>query len=135
MKRQYGGMIIKQLRTLGASCDWAREKFTMDDTLSSAVREVFVTLYEQGLIYRGKYVVNWCPRDHTAISDDEVNYTEQQGSLWYIRYPLRDDGAFAIVATTRPETMLGDHGDRGKPERPALCPSRGSYGGPAADRA
>ena len=107
-KRQYGGMIIKQLRTLGASCDWAREKFTMDDTLSSAVREVFVTLYEQGLIYRGKYVVNWCPRDHTAISDDEVNYTEQQGSLWYIRYPLRDDGAFAIVATTRPETMLGD---------------------------
>ena len=80
--------IIRQLRTLGCSCDWEREKFTMDETLSAAVREVFVRLYEEGLIYRGKYIVNWCPKDHTAISDDEVNYTEQQGKLYYIRYPI-----------------------------------------------
>ena len=112
-KKQYGGAIIKQLRTLGASCDWEREKFTMDESLSTAVREVFVRLYEEGLIYRGKYIVNWCPRDHTAISDDEVNFTEQQGKLYYIRYPINGGGtgntpAHLTVATTRPETMLGD---------------------------
>jgi valyl-tRNA synthetase len=110
-KEQYGGTIIRQLRTLGCSCDWEREKFTMDETLSAAVREVFVRLYEEGLIYRGKYIVNWCPRDHTAISDDEVNYSEHQGSLYYIRYPVAGatgDDAFLTVATTRPETMLGD---------------------------
>ena len=90
-KKQYGGVIIKQLRTLGSSCDWERERFTMDETLSNAVREVFVRLYEEGLIYRGKYIVNWCPKDHTAISDDEVNYSEQQGKLWYIRYPISWD--------------------------------------------
>jgi hypothetical protein len=104
-KEQYGGVIVTQLRTLGASCDWEREKFTMDETLSAAVREVFVRLYDDGLIYRGKYIVNWCPHDHTAISDDEVTYTEQQGKLWYIRYPLsRPEGAFLTVATTRPVT-------------------------------
>jgi valyl-tRNA synthetase len=112
-KKQYGGVIIKQLRTLGASCDWDREKFTMDDSLSAAVREVFVRLYEEGLIYRGKYIVNWCPKDHTAISDDEVNFVEQQGKLYYIRYPIKGGGTGTIpphltVATTRPETMLGD---------------------------
>jgi valyl-tRNA synthetase len=108
-KKQYGGVIVRQLRTLGASCDWEREKFTMDETLSGAVREVFVRLYEDGLIYRGKYIINWCPRDHTAISDDEVTYTEQQGKLYYIRYPLTGiAGAFLTVATTRPETMFGD---------------------------
>jgi valyl-tRNA synthetase len=108
-KKQYGGVIIRQLRTLGASCDWAREKFTMDETLSAAVREVFVSLYEDGLIYRGKYIVNWCPKDHTAISDDEVNHIEQQGKLYYIRYPLAGgQGGHITVATTRPETMLGD---------------------------
>jgi valyl-tRNA synthetase len=107
-KRQYGGTIIRQLRTLGASCDWDREKFTMDETLSAAVREAFVRLYEDGLIYRGKYIVNWCPKDHTAISDDEVEYTEQNGKLYTIRYPLEDGSGFAVVATTRPETMLGD---------------------------
>jgi len=108
-KEQYGGVIVRQLRTLGASCDWEREKFTMDETLSAAVREVFVRLYEDGLVYRGKYIVNWCPNDHTAISDDEVTYTEQQGKLWYIRYPLGGEkAAFLTVATTRPETMFGD---------------------------
>ncbi|MBP1678730.1 MAG: valS [Bacteroidetes bacterium] len=110
-KEQYGGTIIRQLRTLGCSCDWEREKFTMDETLSAAVREVFVRLYEEGLIYRGKYIVNWCPRDHTAISDDEVNYSEHQGSLYYVRYPVvggSGPDAFLTVATTRPETMLGD---------------------------
>lgn len=113
-KHQYGGVIIRQLRTLGSSCDWQREKFTMDETLSEAVREVFVRLYEEGLIYRGKYIVNWCPKDHTAISDDEVNYSDQQGKLYYLRYPIDDETeaegyiGHAIVATTRPETMLGD---------------------------
>jgi valyl-tRNA synthetase len=113
-KEQYGGVIIKQLRMLGASCDWEREKFTMDETLSNAVREVFVRLYEDGLIYRGKYIVNWCPKDHTAISDDEVEYAEQQGKLYYIKYPIEDETesegfiGYATVATTRPETMLGD---------------------------
>ncbi len=107
-KKQYGDVIIKQLRTLGSSCDWEREKFTMDETLSNAVREVFVSLYEEGLVYRGKYIVNWCPKDHTAISDDEVNYSEQQGKLWYIRYPIHGTNESLTVATTRPETMLGD---------------------------
>jgi valyl-tRNA synthetase len=112
-RKKYGGVIIQQLRTLGSSCDWEREKFTMDETLSAAVREVFVRLYEEGLIYRGKYVVNWCPKDHTALSDDEVNPVEQQGKLYYIRYPIKGGGSGDIpthltVATTRPETMLGD---------------------------
>lgn len=107
-KDEYGGTIIKQLRKLGCSCDWQRERFTMDESLSAAVREVFVRLYEDGLIYRGKYIVNWCPKDHTAISDDEVNYTMQQGKLYYLRYPIKGSSAFAVVATTRPETMLGD---------------------------
>jgi valyl-tRNA synthetase len=113
-RQQYGGVIIQQLRKLGSSCDWEREKFTMDETLSAAVREVFVRLFEEGLIYRGKYIVNWCPKDHTAISDDEVNYSEQQGKLYYIKYPVDDETesegyiGFVTVATTRPETMLGD---------------------------
>src|SRR5271157_2809522 len=89
-KEEYGGTIIKQLRKLGTSCDWERERFTMDEGLSNAVREIFVRLYERGLIYRGKYIVNWCPKDHTAISDDEVEYNEQQSHLWYIKYPIKD---------------------------------------------
>jgi valyl-tRNA synthetase len=105
---EYGGTIIKQLRTLGCSCDWERERFTMDESLSAAVREAFVRLYESGLIYRGKYIVNWCPKDHTAISDDEVNYAMQQGKLYHIKYPIKGALEFAVVATTRPETMLGD---------------------------
>ncbi|MFH2004805.1 MAG: valine--tRNA ligase, partial [Bacteroidota bacterium] len=107
-KEQYGSTIIKQLKKLGTSCDWERERFTMDEGLSEAVQEVFIRLYNKGLIYRGKYIINWCPKDHTAISDDEVNHQEQQGHLWYIKYPIVGTNDFAIVATTRPETMLGD---------------------------
>ena len=107
-KEQYGGTIIKQLKKLGTSCDWERERFTMDEGLSNAVQEMFIRLYHKGLIYRGKYIINWCPKDHTAISDDEVNFTEQHDHLWYIKYPIKDMNEYAIVATTRPETMLGD---------------------------
>lgn len=107
-KEEYGGTIIKQLKKLGASCDWDRERFTMDEGLSEAVQEVFIRLYNKGLIYKGKYIVNWCPKDHTAISDDEVNHIEQNGHLWYIKYPVVDSNGFVVVATTRPETMLGD---------------------------
>ncbi len=112
-KRHYGGAILSQMKRLGASVDWQREYFTMDDNLSVAVREAFVRLYEQGLIYRGAYIVNWCPRCQTAISDLEVVFDEHKGHLWEIRYPVIDDagndtGEFITVATTRPETMLGD---------------------------
>jgi valyl-tRNA synthetase len=112
-KRHYGGAILSQMKRLGASVDWQREYFTMDDNLSVAVREAFVRLYEQGLIYRGAYIVNWCPRCQTAISDLEVVFDEHKGHLWEIRYPVLDagdqeTGEFLTVATTRPETMLGD---------------------------
>jgi valyl-tRNA synthetase len=112
-KRHYGGAILGQMKRLGASVDWQREYFTMSDDLSVAVREAFVRLYEQGLIYRGAYIVNWCPRCQTAISDLEVAHEEQKGHIWEIRYPVidnagNDTGEFITVATTRPETMLGD---------------------------
>ena len=112
-KQHYGNAILDQMKRLGASVDWQREYFTMDDNLSVAVREAFVRLYEQGLIYRGDYIVNWCPRCQTAISDLEVVHEEQKGYLWEIRYPVFDGdgnptGEFLTVATTRPETMLGD---------------------------
>jgi valyl-tRNA synthetase len=107
-KKLYGGAIQEQMRRLGASVDWDREYFTMDENLSRAVREVFVRLYEEGLIYRGKYVVNWCPRCETAISDLEVKHEEVPGKLWEIRYPVVGTNDFITVATTRPETMLGD---------------------------
>ncbi len=107
-KRHYGGAILDQMKRLGASVDWEREYFTMDDGLSRAVREVFVRLYEEGLIYRGKYIVNWCPRCETAISDLEVKHEEVQGKLFEIRYPVVGADEFITVATTRPETMLGD---------------------------
>lgn len=107
-KEQYGGTITRQLRKLGASCDWSRERFTMDEGCSKAVREVFINLYEKGLIYRGNYIVNWCPKCHTTISDIEVEHNESEGHLWYIRYPAKDGGEGVVVATTRPETMLGD---------------------------
>ena len=107
-KKLYGGAILDQMKRLGASVDWDREYFTMDENLSRAVREVFVRLYEEGLIYRGKYIVNWCPRCETAISDLEVKHEEVAGKLWEIRYPVLGSGEFITVATTRPETMLGD---------------------------
>jgi valyl-tRNA synthetase len=107
-KAQYGDTIKRQMVRLGASCDWSRERFTLDPGLSRAVREVFVRLYEKGLIYRGAYMVNWCPRCHTAISDLEVDHQETQGHLWHIRYPVMGADRFLTVATTRPETMLGD---------------------------
>ncbi len=112
-KRHYGGAILDQMKRLGASVDWRREYFTMDERLSVAVREAFVRLHEQGLIYRGAYIVNWCPRCQTAISDLEVVYDEHKGHLWEIRYPVlgtdgKDTGEFLAIATTRPETMLGD---------------------------
>jgi valyl-tRNA synthetase len=111
-KREYGGAILDQMKRLGASVDWGREYFTMDENLSRAVREVFVRLYEEGLIYRGKYIVNWCPRCETAISDLEVKHEEVAGKLWEIRYPvvgtIPGTDEFITVATTRPETMLGD---------------------------
>src|SRR6266496_5627766 len=107
-KKQYGSAIQAQMRRLGASVDWGREYFTMDENLSRAVREVFVRLHEEGLIYRGKYIVNWCPRCGTAISDLEVKHEEIPGKLWEIRYPVIASNEFITVATTRPETMLGD---------------------------
>ena len=125
-KEQYGDRIFKQQQAMGASCDWDRARFTLDEGLSDAVRECFVTLYKKGLIYRGEYLVNWCPRCHTALSDDEVEHEEQKGHLWYLRYPMKSmlrqaqhersgpfalslsKGDYIVVATTRPETMLGD---------------------------
>ena len=107
-KGESGGQIIGQLKRLGASCDWERERFTMDEGLSLAVREVFVSLYEQGLIYRDNRLINWCPRCHTALSDIEVEHEEKAGSLWHLRYPVEGSDRFLVVATTRPETMLGD---------------------------
>ena len=108
-KKEYGSEILKQLRKLGSSCDWERERFTMDEGLSEAVKEAFVKLYEKGFIYKGKYIVNWCPRCLTAISDDEVEHEDHEGHLWHIRYPFRDaPHLFVTIATTRPETMLGD---------------------------
>lgn len=107
-KKQYGDHITKQLRKLGTSCDWERERFTLDEGCSRAVREVFVRLYEKGLIYQGNYIINWCPQCQTTISDIEVEHEDQKGQIWYINYPLQEGDGYIMVATTRPETMLGD---------------------------
>ncbi len=107
-KRQYGGRIVSQLKKLGSSCDWDRERFTMDEGCNRAVREVFVNLYNKGLIYRGNRIVNWCPHCLTTISDAEVNYEDQAGHFWHLRYPYTDGSGYIEMATTRPETMLGD---------------------------
>jgi len=115
-KHLYGNRITSQLSLMGSSCDWSRERFTMDENCSRAVREVFVNLYEKGLIYQGDYIINWCPRCHTAISDIEVEHEDSDGHLWYIKYPIEDGDEFLIVATTRPETMLGDTGVAVHPE-------------------
>ena len=109
-KHKYGNRIVEQQKKLGASCDWERARFTMDEGCSKAVREVFVNLYEQGLIYKGSRIINWCPHCVTALSDAEVEYVDKPGSLWHIRYPLADGMGEVVVATTRPETMLGDSG-------------------------
>ena len=109
-KHQYGNRIVEQQKKLGASCDWDRAHFTMDENCSNAVREVFVSLYEKGLIYKGSRIINWCPNCVTALSDAEVEYVDKPGNLWHIRYPLADGSGEVVVATTRPETMLGDTG-------------------------
>ncbi|MBK7104533.1 MAG: valine--tRNA ligase [Ignavibacteriae bacterium] len=109
-KEKYGGIITKQLRKLGVSCDWSRERFTMDNHYYKKVIEAFVKLYREGLIYRGYRMVNWCPASKSAISDEEVIYKSSNGNLWYFKYPIVDSNEFLIVATTRPETMLGDTG-------------------------
>ena len=107
-REEYGGRIIEQLKALGCSCDWGRTRFTMDDGYSRAVIEVFTRLYDKGLIYRGNYIINWCPRCQTALSDEEAEHDELQGALYYIRYPVAGEAGHITVATTRPETMLGD---------------------------
>jgi valyl-tRNA synthetase len=109
-KEQYGGLIFQQERRLGITPDWKRERFTLDEKYSSAVLHVFKSLFDEGLVYRGRYIVNWCPRCRTALSDEEVDHVEKDGSLWYIRYPMADGNGSVTVATTRPETMLGDTG-------------------------
>ena len=116
-KHKFGNRIVEQQKKLGASCDWSRARFTMDEGLSNAVRHVFVSLYNKGLIYKGSRIINWCPHCVTALSDAEVEYKEKPGHLWHIRYPIaREEGRYVTVATTRPETMLGDTGVAVNPE-------------------
>lgn len=107
-KEKYGGRIVEQLKKLGSSCDWSRLAFTMDERCNRAVKEVFVNLYEKGLIYQGKRIINWCPVCKTALSDAEVDYTEEQSGLWHVKYQVKGEDRYVVVATTRPETMLGD---------------------------
>ncbi len=126
-KEQHGGRIVEQMKRAGVSCDWSRERFTMDPGLSRAVREVFVRLYEKGLIYQGDYMVNWCPRCRTVLSDLEVEHEETQGSLWNIVYPLKDSNLKLVVATTRPETMLGDTAVAINPEDPRAAELKGKF--------
>ena len=126
-KKQSGGTIIEQLKRLGASCDWSRERFTMDEGLTRAVREVFVRLYNEGLIYRDNYIINWCPRCKTALSDLEAEHEETQGHLYYIHYPLAEGEGYLTVATTRPETMLGDTAVAVNPEDPRYGKYVGKY--------
>ena len=115
-KEKYGGIIIQQLKKLGVSCDWHRERFTMDEDYYKKVIETFVALYKEGKIYRGYRMVNWDPASRSAISDEEVIYRTVNGKLWYLKYPVKDSKEFIIVATTRPETMLGDTGIAVNPE-------------------
>ena len=131
-KDKYGGIIINQLKRLGASCDWERERFTMDEGLSQAVRQVFVSLYQEGLIYRGKRMINWCPRCMTALANIEVEGEELDGHLYYMRYPLVGGEGGLVVATTRPETMLGDTAVAVHPEDPRYQSLHRSKGDPAA---
>mgnify|MGYP002517685599 CR=1 FL=1 len=107
-KNLYGDRIINQLKKIGSSCDWDRLRFTMDEGCSKAVKEVFINLYNKGLIYQGSRIINWCPNCITALSDAEVEHEEQAGHFWHIKYPVKDSDEFVIIATTRPETLLGD---------------------------
>lgn len=107
-KEQYGSRIEKQIRRLGSSCDWSRKRFTMDDTCARAVREVFISLYEKGLIYQGQRITNWCPHCHTALSDIEVDHSDVAGHLWFVKYPVVGEDDYIMIATTRPETIMGD---------------------------
>lgn len=126
-REKFGGVIINQLKRLGSSCDWSRERFTMDEGLSRAVREVFVRLYDEGLIYRGDYIINWCPRCHTALADLEVEHEDKDSFLYYIRYPFEDREGYLIVATTRPETVLGDTALAVNPEDERYKDLSGAY--------
>ena len=107
-KKKYGGRIVEQLKKLGSSCDWDRERFTMDEGCSKAVKEVFINYYNKGLIYRGERIINWCPHCRTSISNAEVEYEDQAGHFWHLKYPLTDGSGYVELATTRPETLLGD---------------------------
>jgi valyl-tRNA synthetase len=130
-REEYGNRILNQIDAMGCSVDWTRLRFTMDEGLSRAVRKVFVQLYRDGLIYRGKYIINWCSRCHTALADDEVEHTDVKGSLWKIRYHLADSDQSVVIATTRPETIPGDtaicvptmNATGIWSEKPLLCPS------------
>jgi valyl-tRNA synthetase len=133
-KEESGSTITRQMRRLGSSCDWSREYFTMDAPRSHAVTEVFVRLFEAGLIYRGKRLVNWDPVLQTAVSDLEVESKEKDGSLWHLKYPLEDGSGYVVVATTRPETMLGDTGVAGPSGRRTLHETHRQEGSPSARR-
>ena len=133
-KQQYGSAITDQMRRLGASVDWSREYFTMDDRLSVAVREAFVRLYEQGLIYRGAYIVNWDPVQQTAVSDLEVSHEDRAGKLYHVRYPFADGTGSIVIATTRPETMLGDVAVAVNPTDPRYQESHRQVADVAAER-
>ena len=115
-KNRFGDRIVTQQKKMGASCDWSRARFTMDEGCSRAVKEVFIDLYQKGYIYKGSRIINWCPHCTTALSDAEVEYTEKPGHMWYIRYPLADGSGDLVIATTRPETMMGDTGVAVNPE-------------------
>ncbi len=125
--RLYGGTIQKQQRKLGCSCDWSRNRFTLDEGLSKAVEEVFMRLYEKGYIYKGNRMINWCPSCKTSISDAEVEYKEEASHIWYIKYPIKDSDKYLVVATTRPETMLGDTGVAVNPKDDRYKDLIGSY--------
>jgi valyl-tRNA synthetase len=127
-KEEYGGAILDQLKRLGCSCDWSRTRFTLDDSYARAVLAVFISLFKKGLVYRGKYLVNWCPRCHTALSDLEVAKKEERGHLWHVRYPVEGEpGRFAVMATTRPETILGDTAVARHPDDPRTRDFRGRH--------
>ncbi len=126
-KNEYGGRITRQLRRMGASCDWSRERFTMDEGCSRAVREVFVRLYEKGLIYQGNRLINWCPCCNTSISDAEVEYEEKEGNFWHLLYPVKETGEMLELATTRPETMLGDTAVAINPDDPRYAHLHGCH--------